>query len=109
MSSFSKAGPAPKTQHPIPPLRWKPTDPEGRRWELWDDSQKSPEYLGRVLVLHRERVSFGCFTAYTPRRRGGGNSLEPCRWRERETNGMARAARKLIRLAQKKTPAAKRR
>lgn len=83
-------------------LLWRPTDPEGRRWELWSTAPlpgapagKRPHYLGRVLVHHRDKVSLGYFTTTS---RGSLASRSPTLsgWSERFAASLPLAAKSLV-------------
>ena len=96
MPSFSKAEPKPKTQHPTPVLRWLPTDPVGRRWELWTGEGRGLEYVGRVLVLGmkgEETITAGYFTR---RGRLSHGRETPQGWTEKKVHTMRGGARLLV-------------
>jgi hypothetical protein len=92
-----------------PILCWKPTDPEGRRWELWDYGShvRSRRYLGRVMVWFYPPeppiFSIGYFTdTYRDRR----HRLMPARWHESSAATFHAAARLLLSIVTKReTPA----
>ena len=124
--SFSGSEPKPEPRNPNPalsepkaeprtPIRelpdgfrlfWRPTDPDGRRWELWAVNDRSSVYHGRVLLLtpgpsrRRPLITAGCFTGL---QRGKNPFVQQqCDWKEQRARSLRGAASLLVLRALKK-------
>lgn len=70
-------------------MTWRPTDPAGHRWELWQSPKRGlRRMIGRVLVTSGA-ITAGYFTGVT--RKG-----QPCRWHEKRCRSLRSAGRYLV-------------
>lgn len=96
---------------------WKPTDPEGRRWELWESrsvdsyftkpAPRTSVYHGRLLVLYAgngsRKVSVGHFTSQACRSIHGKRPAATG-WVDRVARTVPGGARALLLAARRQQP-----